>query len=347
MKSWRYVEEFRAVQPGEWFRILPVGEFRRFGREAVIRPDDIQEMAGHFGVIPDTKLPVNKEHVDWEGRVGTIAAVDARPDGLYAQIDWTEKGRRHLEDEDFQYFSPEIWWRTDYNDQVVKNVLVGLALTNSPYFGAETALFSLKDMGAATPPGAHGEVDSDSNHHEEVSMADTDKTTVKDAVRELFGELFGASKPEPQPAPEKVAFKVEETEEYKLMQARAEAAEQAKAEAERKQQYAARVEAFRAIVGDEFQVGEHKGADLFAAIAETHPDEAQALAEQVKALRAQVDEGELFGEFGTSTPEDTADPVAKFNALVEKRTVEGEDEADAIEAVGREHPDLYRAYIQA
>lgn len=347
MTDWRYLETFRAVDPAEWIRILPIGSFKRFGRQVEVTREMLEEMAANFGTVPSTRLPVNREHVEHEGKVGDIVAVEVRDDGLYARFEWTEKGRQYLEDNAFQYFSPEVvWGPTDYEGREVSNVLVGIALTNSPWFGEHTALFSINDLGATTPPGAHGEVDSD-RINEEDSMADTDKQAVKGAVREFFQELFGSPKPEPQPAPHVATIKVEETEEYKALQARLEKAEQEREKAERAQAFADRVEKFRAIVGDELKIGEKNGADLFATIAETHPEEAQALAEQVKALYAQVTEGVLLAELGTSTPEDTADPKAKFAALVEKAKQDGKDEADAIEAVGREHPDLYRAYIQA
>lgn len=146
MSEWRYVEQFGAIDPTKPFRILPVGKFKRFGRKVEVTPEMVQEMAANFGVIPETALPVNAEHKSEAGKVGNVQSVEARPDGLYAVLSWLEDGLAAVSAGKFQYFSPEVYWGpTDYDGRTASNVLMGLAVTNSPYFGQATALYTLED----------------------------------------------------------------------------------------------------------------------------------------------------------------------------------------------------------
>ena len=362
MTDWRYIDSFAAVSPTDWIRILPIGKFERMGRSVQVTRQKLEEMVRNFKQgKPGFGVPIKVTHDDTTGKVGNIIDLEVREDGLYGLPDWFPRGLQMLRDKWFQYVSGEvIWGPIDYdNGEKVSNLLVGLALLNDPYFH-ETALFSIDDLRSANPvkPVSHSESeeaeredssaldDADGNESNQTGDVDMDEKTLVEAFASALDRVFG-KKAEPTPEPEKLTLPVEETEEYKALQARLEKAEQAREKAERAQAFSDRVEKFRAIVGDELKIGEKDGADLFATIAETHPEEAQALAEQVKALYAQVTEGVLLKELGTSTPEDTADPVAKFTALVEKAKQDGKDEASAIEAVGREHPDLYLAYIKA
>lgn len=143
----RYFERFSVDDPNKWFRILPVGQFQRFGRNVSIGPSEIADMAENFKAgVPETGAPVNTAHKAEAGKVGDIAALDCRADGLYARINWLDSGLKMITDGAFQYFSPEILWgEIEHEGRKVKNVLMGLALVNDPFFGKATALFSLLD----------------------------------------------------------------------------------------------------------------------------------------------------------------------------------------------------------
>jgi len=142
----RYYEQFVLDDPDKMFRILPVGSFKRLGRKAEVTAEKIAEMVANFGTVPDTVLAVNAEHVHDKGKLGDVAAVEARSDGLYARLNWLDEGRQAVSSGKFQYFSPEILWGPiDYDGRQVKNVLMGLALTNQPFFGSSVAMYSLED----------------------------------------------------------------------------------------------------------------------------------------------------------------------------------------------------------
>ena len=145
--QWTTIERLSVDDPHRWFRIMPVGTFERFGRQVQVTRDDIGDIVRNWlRGIPDSVLPVNRAHENAEGRVGHIASLDARADGLYARINWLPKGLDLLQAGAFRYVSPEvIWEETDFDGKRVKNVLMGLALENSPFFGEKVAIYSLEE----------------------------------------------------------------------------------------------------------------------------------------------------------------------------------------------------------
>lgn len=141
----RYIERFNVADPGQWFRIMPVGHFNRFGRDVSVGKSEIADMQRNFqSGVPETGVPITLEHESQHGKVGDIAALECRDDGLYARIAWMQSGLDLLAKGAFQFFSPEIvWGEMDHEGGKVQNILMGLSLVNSPYFGKATALFSL------------------------------------------------------------------------------------------------------------------------------------------------------------------------------------------------------------
>lgn len=77
---------------------------------------------------------------------GWITKLDARADGIYGQVEWTEKAKAHLEGKEFRYLSP-----TFYHDKA-GNVrrIVRAALTNNPAIHELPALAKAQDKGTQT-----------------------------------------------------------------------------------------------------------------------------------------------------------------------------------------------------
>lgn len=332
--TWRFIERFGAINPDAWFRILPIGIFERFGRKVKVTLDTVQEMAANFKRgIPDTVLPINPEHVDTEGKLGDIADVEARSDGLYILPRWLEKGRDKVAEGAFQYFSPEIVWSSDWEGAAVKNVLVGLALTNLPFFGKETAIYGLQDF-VNTGSSASGGEPPNETFEGGSQLSNTDPTKV--AIKEALAEYFAAQSKPVEPATEPVMpeqFKAIQDENERLKR-EAEAFRSQSAEVAR----TARVARYTALLGAEHQAQ----AEKFAAIA----DEALAdeLAEAFKALKAQANPM-LFDEVGTGNPGETPGSDAeKFES--EARRLARDEKMDLAEAYSRvsvDHPDWARA----
>ncbi|MBF0249956.1 MAG: phage protease [Alphaproteobacteria bacterium] len=74
---------------------------------------------------------------------GWISKLEARADGIYGQVEWTEKAKAHLEGKEYRYLSP-----TFYHDKA-GNVLriVRAALTNNPAIHELPALAEAQDEG--------------------------------------------------------------------------------------------------------------------------------------------------------------------------------------------------------
>lgn len=126
-------------------RILPVGKKDGRGRRVNVTYADVQEMARNFWVVPGYNIPVNKEHDHSGGKLADVTGVEARQDGLYAELGNFKPGGRELyESGAFQYVSPEIAWKTEFDGKPYRNVLLALALTNNPFFGGKVALYSLR-----------------------------------------------------------------------------------------------------------------------------------------------------------------------------------------------------------
>lgn len=147
----RWVEEF-ALSTDGWIKAFPLGEYKRRDkntgqmRTLKLTNDKIKQMEKNFkNDFVNYDLPINVEHEATAGRIGVIKDMEARKDGLYVLPD--EEALAVLKAKRFGYVSPEIYWEGYENNkgEAAENVVVGLAATNTPYFGREVALFSAKE----------------------------------------------------------------------------------------------------------------------------------------------------------------------------------------------------------
>lgn len=149
---WVDLFDARKVLDGEEVLLVPLmpdGYVRGGVRRPPITAQDLQMMALNFenratSGYYQTILPLNKEHEPTEGKIGSIKAFRVGEDGGYALLELTESGRELLESGKFDYLSPEIRWQTQ---DIVTGVelgpsLVGAAVTNYPFFGDRTAMYS-------------------------------------------------------------------------------------------------------------------------------------------------------------------------------------------------------------
>lgn len=120
-------------------QLVPIGQWEHPAYGTIIlKNSDIEEMVSNFnaGIRKGVFITAGHEGFQELPAVAWIKSVEARGDGLYGQIDWTNLGISILEDKQFKYFSPE--YCTIYEDpetqEVYRNVLTGGALTKSPYF---------------------------------------------------------------------------------------------------------------------------------------------------------------------------------------------------------------------
>ena len=130
--------------------LIPIGSWQHDAYGPItITASDIREFVQNFNAGIRKGVPITAGH---EGMmelpaVGWIQKVEARDDGLWGTVAWTELGEEALEDRQFKFFSPEFY--RDYEDpqdhQIYRNVITGGALTKAPYFKElEAVVFSEK-----------------------------------------------------------------------------------------------------------------------------------------------------------------------------------------------------------
>jgi hypothetical protein len=361
----RLITEYVAVDPDAWVRVLPLGTFKRFGRKVEITADKVREMAANFGKVPETTIAVNAEHEGYRGKVADVVEVEARSDGLWARLgNWIAGAAQLVRDGAYQYLSPEVLWGpTDYDGREVSNVLTGLALTNLPYFGKQTALYSLDGALDNELNNATGG-DTPENLQEATDMGENQDpiAEVKRAVGivELLKQMFGAREPEPAEAPpsnegetagEDVAAQLEALRAEFNEQLEALKAENAELktkldEQDAEAEFSARVAEYGALEelceGLPQMLATYEDQEKAKAIAASLGETTQG----IKAVAAQEQFAALFKEFGGDghgEPQPTG--VDKFNAAVEEAMEKFNlDYGQAADKVGKEHPELYATY---
>ncbi len=138
--------DLEFAEPGKEIEILKVGDWDHPSYGPLkITDKDLDKFVENFNKKIRNDLPINIEHKTTEGAVGWFKKLYKKGSSLLAKVEWTGKGRQLLKDKVFKYFSPEFY--STYDDpetrEIYKNVLVGGALTNTPYFkGLKAIVFS-------------------------------------------------------------------------------------------------------------------------------------------------------------------------------------------------------------
>jgi len=134
------------VAPGaEWIKLMPCGIIRgRDGRGPYVLKDQShaqQVVVATQAYQAGADLPIDYDHQTQRAPVngqpvlasGWIKTLEARSDGIYGQVEWTETAAARLAAREYRYFSPAwIGAGPDSTGPVVR--LVGGGLTNLPNF---------------------------------------------------------------------------------------------------------------------------------------------------------------------------------------------------------------------
>ena len=122
-----------AELPG-WLRLLPLGQVNLVdGRPPFeVDPEALTALVRAFGAR-GTDLVIDYEHQSLKGgqapAAGWIKDLEAREDGLWAQVEWTSKAGKYLKQREYRYFSPVL--RIDPESRRPQE-LMNMALTNVP-----------------------------------------------------------------------------------------------------------------------------------------------------------------------------------------------------------------------
>lgn len=140
----------RRVLDGEPILIMPVGKHFRRGRVRDVTSAIIDQFADNFANrrkrgIRRERVAVDVDHRG--GAVGWYKSITASSAGLMGTFSWNRRGREVLEDGEYAYFSPTVYWQESdpITGEQVPNQVAGGALTNYPFFGEATALYSLRE----------------------------------------------------------------------------------------------------------------------------------------------------------------------------------------------------------
>lgn len=131
---------------GDWIMLAPYGDFKNVRGMQRLTREDAQDMCNEFKSVLNLParalgLPVFKGHPDHEhfkerdrdlAAYGRVKGLEARPDGLFANVKWSEDGRKLIDGEMFSH--PSVNWsmvkRQDGSWKPVRINSVGL--TNNP-----------------------------------------------------------------------------------------------------------------------------------------------------------------------------------------------------------------------
>ncbi len=118
----------------EWIRVLPRGAVELSDHREPFMVDEasLLSMAADFR-SRGVDLVIDYEHQSLQGErapaAGWIKELEARDDGLWARVDWTQQARDYLEKKEYRYFSPVLRLDPETRRPLA---LLHMGLTNVP-----------------------------------------------------------------------------------------------------------------------------------------------------------------------------------------------------------------------
>jgi len=185
---------------GTWIQALPLGTYEHPEYGTIeITPEKVAQFAQNVAnKVRGQDLDIDYDHKQRDGvAAGWVTAADARADGLYLNVKWTDKALKHLQDKEYRYFSPEFTdeWTHPATQAVHKNVLFGGALTNRPFLKGilPINLSELMMADGPTPPGGGGS-DSGSSGGSSGSSGGSSDAPQSQSADKVVSELAGLLK---------------------------------------------------------------------------------------------------------------------------------------------------------
>jgi phage I-like protein len=185
--------------------ILPIGEYftSAYGKLTITAEYCAKMVANWAGKVLGEREPfVDTDHDRGEAN-GWIKDLQVRADGLYAKVEWTDKGKALVEGGLFKYFSADIGSVIDVtNGDEVYPVLVAVALTNTPAMNTMPAAHLSETDGAAHgdgPTSGTGDGGAEMKTFAEI-MAALAAITLTDDDKGALRKLLGVEEPKPDAA---------------------------------------------------------------------------------------------------------------------------------------------------
>lgn len=122
-------------------QIIKTGQFKHPEHGVItITQDDLHEMVKHFrSGLRGQQVPVDVDHKHELGAVGWFKSLHdpTKVNGeyaIFADVDWTDKGKELVKGGSFKYFSPHFGeWVNPEDSRKYHNVLLSGAITNFPF----------------------------------------------------------------------------------------------------------------------------------------------------------------------------------------------------------------------
>jgi hypothetical protein len=365
-----FVSEVAFSQDGQPrpIHIFRAGTFTSMdGREYTYTPEHIRSMLDNFAAGKRKRPPITEKH-DWGRAVGRITKLwaDAACENLYALPVWNKAGRELLTEETYDGFSSEIEHIDD------GRILIGGSLTNYPAVdGLEPVTLSappIDDNPAVSLPN-HAEIEEETRGVQSPSLLasaplaagglrEENTTTTRKDIFTMDEDTTVVETPPtlpPLPPINDTAMQAQIGAYVQQMEARYQAQQEAAFQR-------AQVEFERRIADMEArrQIETYAQHATTATLQRQHalPIEAEALTSFLASLSASqrataqtlftriLEAGlvsfEEIGSQGEAAPEQSA--KEQFDAAVQEKVRGGMSQLSAIQAVGKEQPDLYASY---
>lgn len=116
---------------GDWMKVLPAGKWSARDGRGPFTSGQIGELRQiverSLAYLGETEMMVDYGHDNAGRAAGWVKELEAREDGIWARVEWTEAARTAIKAGEFRYISPFI---TDKKGQV--DLLLNFALVNMP-----------------------------------------------------------------------------------------------------------------------------------------------------------------------------------------------------------------------
>lgn len=333
-----------------WIHAAPLGTYHHpvYGKIELTAERVSQFAQSVKEKVRGQELDIDYDHKERDGRAaGWVKDADARADGLWLLVEWTEDAYNDIKKKAYRYFSPEFAdeWEHPVTKQKYKNVLFGGGLTNRPYLKGILPI-NLSEAFAAS----EGEPQKEEPVDEKVLQALRKKLGLADDATEeqVLAAVTAEEEPEEEPKDEP---KEEVTEEPKAEEPQLVNASEVQALNDR----IAQLEVAARMSETSLRLREMSDSKKYALPAKFH-DEAKALLVEsprqlsdrwAKMLGEILDTGLVErGERGagrTVTPEGQS-AAQTFTEKVDKLVEGGKSFEDAVTQVSRDNPELYEEY---
>ena len=128
-----------GVAEPTWIQLAPYGTWKPYGQDLSVTPEMASRMVENFkngirGHEIETDYDHKMDKAKGNKASGWIRDVEARTDGLWGLVDWTETARQEIHAGEWKYFSMD-WhpaWKHPTTGVVYNDVIFGGGLTNRP-----------------------------------------------------------------------------------------------------------------------------------------------------------------------------------------------------------------------